>query len=150
MSAVGTEPWPLPTSCRRAARSAADGMFAVGPATEPISTHVSGFARSVRADDLAQGVLGRLAPDEIEDDVDVGGLLHVAERDDPAAGAAGGADHLTRAEVLGHPQREPAGVPRRAEDEHAAACERTRGCRPAATTSTSTSSGPRGVGAGNG
>ena len=49
MSRVGTDPCPLPTICRRAARSAADGIAAVGPATEPISIQVSGCARSARA-----------------------------------------------------------------------------------------------------
>lgn len=41
MSRVGTEPCPLPTICSRAARSAADGIAATGPATEPISIQVS-------------------------------------------------------------------------------------------------------------
>ena len=49
MSRVGTEPCPLPTICRRAARSAADGMDAVVPAIEPISIQLSGWARLVRA-----------------------------------------------------------------------------------------------------
>src|SRR5580698_5532677 len=44
-----TDPWPLPMTVSRAARNAADGIAAVGPATEPISTQVSGFPRSARA-----------------------------------------------------------------------------------------------------
>ena len=35
MSPVGTEPCPLPTICRRAARNAAEGTAAAGPAMEP-------------------------------------------------------------------------------------------------------------------
>ena len=42
MSRVDTEPCPLPTICSGNARSAADGISAVAPATEPISIQVSG------------------------------------------------------------------------------------------------------------
>src|SRR6202034_3335200 len=44
-----TDPWPLPMTVSRAARNAAEGIAAVGPATEPISTQVSGLLRSARA-----------------------------------------------------------------------------------------------------
>jgi DNA-binding MarR family transcriptional regulator len=50
MSRVGTEPWPLPTICGRAARSAAAGMAAVGPATEPIWIQVSGRVLAILRD----------------------------------------------------------------------------------------------------
>ena len=43
-----TEPWPLPTIWRRAARRAAEGISAVGPATEPISIQESGWPWSAR------------------------------------------------------------------------------------------------------
>ena len=54
MSRVGTEPWPLPTICSRAARRAADGIGGVEPATEPISIQVSGWPRSCAAVTIAR------------------------------------------------------------------------------------------------
>ena len=44
-----TEPCPLPRMRRLAARSAADGTWAVGPAIEPIWTQFSALAGSDRA-----------------------------------------------------------------------------------------------------
>ena len=77
-----------------------------------------------------------VAPQVVDDDVDVGGGLaervvgilagqrqgevgtEVAERGEPF-GVAPGTDHLARAEVLGNLDGHPAGVAGRAEDEHA-------------------------------
>lgn len=49
ISRVLTEPWPLLTIWRRAARSAAEGIDAVGPVTESISIDMSGLPGSSRS-----------------------------------------------------------------------------------------------------
>lgn len=54
MSRVGTDPCPLPTICSRAARKAADGRAAVGPAIEPTSIQVNGRSRSLRLVTMAR------------------------------------------------------------------------------------------------
>jgi len=46
MSRVLTEPWPLLTMWRRAARGAAEGIDAGGPSTEPMSIDMSGLPGS--------------------------------------------------------------------------------------------------------
>ena len=67
-----TEPWPLPTIWSRVERSAADGIGATSPATEPISIQVSGFPLSVRAsDDRDHRRRGGFAPEIVDHHVDI-------------------------------------------------------------------------------
>ncbi len=72
-----TEPWPLLTIWRRAARSAAEGIDAVGPVTEPMSIDMSGLpgsSRSVTTATIAAAV--GLPPEVVDHDIDVcGGLV---------------------------------------------------------------------------
>ena len=63
-----TDPCPLPTIASRPARSAADGMGAVGPATEPIAIQVKGADEGEVRQKLEQvsgvaKVVGRDAPE---------------------------------------------------------------------------------------
>ena len=101
-----------------------------GPAIEPIWIQVSGALRSARAVSRSTMALGGgLAPDVVDDDVDVGRRGELVERaglvgaeggqcGEPCRVAAGG-DHLRGAEQLGDLDRHPAGVAGGAEDQHA-------------------------------
>ncbi len=54
IAAVLTEPWPLPSTRRFAARKAAEGSARSGPATDPICTQSSARPRSRRAVTMAR------------------------------------------------------------------------------------------------
>src|SRR4029079_15972987 len=124
-SRPGTEPIPLPTICRRAERSAAEGIAASGPATEPLWIQGSGATAVFGAGaglDPGQGRAAVLAggedldhradrgrsPHVVDHDVDVRRAGEVVERVRlsradlrEARGVAAGGDHLLGAEALG-------------------------------------------------
>jgi hypothetical protein len=91
---------PLPTICTRAERSAADGIAASGPATDPIWIQVSDALRSARAVSRSTSACA------------VGWQLGQSHL------VAAGGDHAPRTEALGDLDGHPAGVPGRPEDQH--------------------------------
>ena len=107
----------------------ADGSSRSGPATEPIWIQSSARLRSLRRVKRAHGPHGGLAPQVVEDDVDVrpDGERVVVERDrgvspevgqrSEASGVAPRPDHLGRAEEPGDLDGHPTRVAGRAEDE---------------------------------
>ena len=118
---------PLPRIASRAERRAAEGIGAVGAGDradlDPGQRHVAVGARGQHLDHRPGG---RLAPDVVDDDVDVGRRGHLVEAEGEvgaeggqlgeALRAAPGGDHAGGAEALRHLDRHPAGVPRGAED----------------------------------